>query len=322
MLSNDSRIGDHELLLAAFVASGGALLTEASQRFSRHATPLDFSGDSSALGLTRGTDDYSNALAELEVQGFTLLPWLLPHALTSELESLLHSSSGVFVGDLIPKPQGRLAPLTSEDLVTPRAEKFSIDPSQLVESKIIRDLALDPGLLSLAQDYLNAPPKLDILSSWFSFPVGRSSDAAATEFHFDLDRTKWLKVFFFLSDVDTETGAHIFVPTTHKDGGIPRHVLDRGYARVDDEDVERFFPRSQWASIGGPRGTILLEDTRGLHKGQPLVRGYRLLLQFQYSQNLFGSPSSLSRFSRSALPLCENLTSDVLDGVLEAFLKD
>ena len=36
-------------------------------------------------------------------------------------------------------------------------------------------------------------------------------------------------------------------------------------------------------------GTMLLEDTLGLHKGQKLSEGNRLVLQVQYSSNLFGS---------------------------------
>ena len=37
-----------------------------------------------------------------------------------------------------------------------------------------------------------------------------------------------------------------------------------------------------------PAGSILLEDTRGLHKGISLQRDHRLMLQFEYAQTLFG----------------------------------
>lgn len=322
MLSGSTEAGDHELLLAAFTASGGSLLTRASERFSKNSISVDCFNQVSAVGLTRGTNHYDIALAELDNQGFTILPWLLPENVTNDLVRFLHSSSGTFVGDAMPRSEGRPKPLTAGDLKSPMAEKYSIDSVELLQCKSILDLCLDPGLLAFAQDYLQAIPRLDIISAWFSFPVGRSSDAAATQFHYDLDRTKWLKVFFFLSDVSTETGAHVFIPTTHRDGGIPRQLRDRGYTRIPDTDVESHFPKSDWAFIGGPPGTILIEDTRGLHKGQPLMKGHRLLLQFQFSQNLFGTPSHLSRIPKSAIPPCSGLAPEIRDIVLEALRED
>ena len=118
-------------------------------------------------------------------------------------------------------------------------------------------------------------------------------------FHFDLDRVRWLKVFYYLNDVHSANGAHMFVPGTHRDGAIPRELLSQGYTRLSDGEVSKYFPPDTWKSIEGPMGTILFEDTRGLHKGIPVVEGHRLVLQFQYSIDLFGAPSSLAGHSKS-----------------------
>ena len=56
-----------------------------------------------------------------------------------------------------------------------------------------------------------------------------------------------------------------------------------------------FHPRSEWKTMEGRRGMILLEDTRGLHKGLPLVRDHRLMLQFEYAQSMFGHPAALGQ---------------------------
>jgi len=37
-----------------------------------------------------------------------------------------------------------------------------------------------------------------------------------------------------------------------------------------------------------PRGTVIAEDTRGLHKGRHVEEGDRLMLQLQFSNVLFG----------------------------------
>jgi hypothetical protein len=41
--------------------------------------------------------------------------------------------------------------------------------------------------------------------------------------------------------------------------------------------------------VTGPRGTILAEDTRGLHKGKPVAKGDRLVLEFEFSSSMFGA---------------------------------
>jgi hypothetical protein len=85
-----------------------------------------------------------------------------------------------------------------------------------------------------------------------------------------------------------ETGAHLYIPGTHRDGGISPDLLAKGYARLEDDEVAAHYPRDTWKSMEAPAGSILLEDTRGLHKGISLQRDHRLMLQFEYAQTLFG----------------------------------
>jgi hypothetical protein len=42
-------------------------------------------------------------------------------------------------------------------------------------------------------------------------------------------------------------------------------------------------------TFAAPRGTIIVEDTRGLHKGNPVSGNSRLILQLQFSNSLFGA---------------------------------
>jgi hypothetical protein len=180
------------------------------------------------------------------------------------------------------------------NLEAPLAEKYAVTTNALVQSNLVRSLLLDQGLLRIAQAYLGSAPIIDIITAWYSFPSDAPSHEAAQLFHFDLDRIRWLKVFFLLTDQDLETGAHIYVPGTQRDGGIDSRLLSRGYARLQDDEVNEFHPRSTWKTMEGNAGVILLEDTRGLHKGTNLVRDHRLMLQFEYTQSLFGHAPHLA----------------------------
>ena len=281
--------GDHELLLAAFLGSGGAALTRASELSAARAGLYGFDDQSSSIGLQPSTPDYDAALSELRTQGYTVLPWRLDEDRSARLTEHLSSPELTLVSE-DPSLDGRSARISFD---SPLAEKYDVTVPDILSSHDAVELMLDRGILRLAQDYLGSVPKVDICASWFSFPVNRASARAATMFHFDLDRTRWLKVFFFLTDVTPTTGAHVFIPGTQRDSAIPVYLRKRGYARMTDGDVRSAYPEDTWTSIGGPRGTILLEDTRGIHKGLPVLEGHRLVLQFQYSQDLFGGAPSV-----------------------------
>lgn len=281
--------GDHEVLLAAFLSSGGAALACATQASASRSGCYLFDDQSSSIGLQRGGQEYDRAMMALRTEGYAILPWRLSDERVQALSQHLQTPTLTLRSD-DPSVNGLREHVSFDN---PRAEKYDVPVSSILASSDATELMLDRGILQFAQDYLGSIPRIDICAAWFSFPMHRASNEAATTFHFDLDRTRWLKVFFFLTDVTPTSGAHVFIPRTHRDGAIPLRLRKRGYARMDDDDVRAFFPEETWAIIGGRRGTILIEDTRGIHKGLPVMEGHRLVLQFQYSQNLFGSKPSV-----------------------------
>ena len=86
-----------------------------------------------------------------------------------------------------------------------------------------------------------------------------------------------------------EAGPHCFVAGTHRSGSIPQKFLSQGYARLSDTDVNASFAAAVVLEFGGARGTIIVEDTRGLHKGKPVRRGDRLMFELEFSNSLFGA---------------------------------
>ena len=295
------KTGDGEALNEAFLKSAGRWLTEASRKMQTTAPTYDFSNAKDVLGLWKQPGSMDKALADLNQQGFALLDTSLSPDVVRQLSDFCAAAPCTLTSD-------RGTTLAADETVTvdfdaPLAEKYAVTTGALVGDDLVRRMMLDRGLLEVAQRYIGTAPIIDIVTAWYSFPSASPSHEAAQLFHFDLDRVRWLKAFFLLTDQTVETGAHVYIPGTHRDGGIDDQLLAKGYVRLEDDDVERFYPRQTWKSMEAPAGSILLEDTRGLHKGTSLRKDYRLMLQFEYAQSLFGHVPHLAT---AELPLVED----------------
>ena len=281
-----AREGDGQILNSAFARSGGRWLTEASQELRQKYPSYEFSDAHDDLGLWKVPGSLETTLATLNAQGYAILETKLSPERVKELSDAFAGAPCTLTSD---KPTG-LQPgeTVAVDFENPLAEKYAVETGSLIANATVRNMLLDKGLLEIAQRYIGSAPMVDIVTAWFSFPSDAPSHQAAQLFHFDLDRIKWLKVFFLLTDQTIETGAHLYVPGTHRDGGIDEKILSKGYVRLSDDEVAARYPKDTWVSMEAPAGTILLEDTRGLHKGISVQRDHRLMLQFEYTQCLFG----------------------------------
>lgn len=173
-----------------------------------------------------------------------------------------------------------------QNIISPR---YQFKNTQLINNPLIQDLSFDQSLLRIANEFLQTKPILDIISMWWSVPFSKEAeDRAAQKYHFDMDRFKFMKFFFYLTDVDTNTGPHCYVKGSSKN--IPKEVLiDR---RIEDSEISNSYPPEDIVELTAPKGSIIAVDTRGFHKGKSLITGKRLLLQLQFSNSLFGSPLS------------------------------
>jgi len=174
------------------------------------------------------------------------------------------------------------------DRSNPLSVRFDYSPSTVLKCREIQEVLTNPKVLSLAQEYLGSEPILDFVAMWWHTKSNEADKKAAQMFHFDMDRLRWVKFFFYITDVSPENGPHVFIESTHKDYGIPFSLRKKGYARLSDEDVERVISRDHWVEFAGKAGTMIAEDTRGLHKGAHVKSGDRLLFQFQFTTTLYG----------------------------------
>ena len=245
--------------------------------------PYPISIREGALGRYRASEVEVIA-ATLKRDGVFIFPDPLPSALVEALIRYGHT------GPCFAKNDEGKAREAGRYPGMPMAQQYDFLERDLIEVPEVQTLVADPVLFAVSQAYLGAKPIMDAISMWWSTTFSKvASSEAAQLYHFDLDRIQWLKWFIYLSDVDTDTGPHCFIRGSHRSGRKPGELLQRGYQRIPDSDLERFFPKEDFLEITGKKGTVFVEDTSGFHKGKLPTKGPRLVLELEFTNSLFGT---------------------------------
>lgn len=149
----------------------------------------------------------------------------------------------------------------------------------------IAALIRNPWLNDIAARYLRARPELIDVRLWWTFPAtGASrnelSRVALDTFHFDLADWQQLKFFFYITDVDAESGPHVYARGSH----VGRPLADQlkpFYSRPWDMVAALRGPDAIEV-ITGSAGTGFVEDPFGYHTGSGVQRGRRLILELSF----------------------------------------
>jgi len=149
-------------------------------------------------------------------------------------------------------------------------------------SNSISSFLLSKKFLTLAKSYLFTE-EITVSSSYFiSFPNSKLEEkdkiSNAQYFHWDNDFTKFLKLYIYLSDVDENSGPHIYVPGTHKNK-LFKHQLQRPYS---DRDVYNSYPIIK--PFLGDIGSSFFVDSYGLHKANVPKTKNRIMLNVHYGK--------------------------------------
>tara|TARA_B100001093_G_scaffold519066_1_gene606275 strand:- start:6246 stop:7256 length:1011 start_codon:yes stop_codon:yes gene_type:complete len=221
---------------------------------------------------------------KLEKNGYVVFENILNDIDINNLISELKKKEGFYLSD-----NKGLSIKQKLDFNDPKAVMFYYSSQDIIDTDSFHKILFDPSLIKFSQDYLKSYPVIDNISAWWSFPAATPEKNAAQWWHFDLERPKWLKFFFFLTDCTIETGAHCFIKGSQKNNGVKWSLRKKGYTRLSDQEIEKNYKKDQIISVTAKRGSLLVEDTRGLHKGLNLTRDHRLLIQVQYASSTFGA---------------------------------
>jgi hypothetical protein len=170
--------------------------------------------------------------------------------------------------------------------------RYDLGSKKTLEQELFQQYIADPFFIELATDYLGKPPVLDPVELWWSVPFGKKDDTFALKYHFDMDSLKWFKVFINFEDIKITNGPHSYIKGSHLPGIQSKKIRSKFYSRIDDEDVYENYGKENEVIFTVPKGSILIEDTKGMHKGYYVEEHRRLLLSFQYSNVIFSKPNS------------------------------
>jgi len=213
----------------------------------------------------------ASSVAMLRRRGWDILPWRVPADDLAELRNFAFTTPAYALD-----PDERI-PVTEASM--PQAKgRYMWRQSDLIRVSAVQKLVADGALHRIAQDYLGCRPILTSITLWVD-PVSKET-VDAHSYHYDNDGPSFLKFFIYLNDIDTESGAHAFIQGTHGHHKPAQFGRSGIYAR---DKLLNFYGAENEIVFKGPAGMILAEDTAGFHKGTTPSKGYRLLLQLQFT---------------------------------------
>lgn len=224
----------------------------------------------------------STMVGKMQHDGYFIFDAVLPQHIVDEIYNYALKEPVSYLNVVTGKYGDEKVVFDPQSAISPR---YEFSGESIVKSSALQSLIFDQTLLAFAQKYLGVKPILDLVAFWWSAPFnGEGKSAAAQMYHFDMDRIKFLKFFFYITDVDTDTGPHCYVKGSHK--FLPSSLSRDG--RFTDGEIEAVYGKENMIEICGKRGTIMAVDTRGFHKGKELSKDNRLLFQIEFANSMFG----------------------------------
>lgn len=167
--------------------------------------------------------------------------------------------------------------------------ELHIIPVPLATGRVVRggnfktktQLRPDGGerFLPYAEAYYGHAPKsvsAELVTSW---PT-EGAPFGSQLWHRDTENgPNCLRAMVYLTDVTMQNGPFCFVPGSHQGGRLDPKVCDR----FPDWGFEEIIPKEHWETYEGPRGSVILFDTMGYHRGLPNVSSRREALVFTYN---------------------------------------
>lgn len=140
----------------------------------------------------------------------------------------------------------------------------------LALSETYRQVWLDPFILGIVSHYLGLVPTLAEAYVRRNFPAPHRT--MNHYWHRDLNSMHLLKMFVFISDCGIDNGPHEFLRKTHR-----RDDVLNGKRYFSDAEVDALYPEgsADRAVSVVKAGTVILEDTHGLHRAKLPCAGFR-----------------------------------------------
>jgi hypothetical protein len=148
----------------------------------------------------------------------------------------------------------------------------------------IKQITQDSHILDIAAKYLGYQPVLIGNRLFWSFATRATSAErmpfAQVFFHYDMYDYRALNFFFYLTNVDLNSGAHLCVRGTHRKKKI-FHKLSL-FLRKKDEEIFEGYGKENVVRLCGGAGFGFIEDPYCFHRAMPPTQCDRLMLMITF----------------------------------------
>jgi hypothetical protein len=223
----------------------------------------------------RLSDSQQGALEALRDDGIVALPFErliddegLWQALASDMQQWVERAKSRVRIDLD-------APKAKEDFLIRRYRPgkgdgaTTVEEARLATSSPWLRFALDSGVLDVVNTYRGQATKLVDHDQWYTVPFAGDHDRVSSQqWHRDPEDRHVVKVFVYFSDVDLGGGPFQYVRGS-AEGGRYGDLWPWGEAEwyPPQEEFEAKIPAAEHLTVTGPRGTVIICDTSGFHRG-------------------------------------------------------
>jgi hypothetical protein len=241
--------------------------------------PASDSGGTNALSAFTGID-VSSFVAALERDGFGVGLQLPAHYIQAILRFV---DKGYCYGDADARMGFRYRDKVRAEQKAGRvfSQATYFFPDELRPT--LENLAADPLLTDIASRYMQAPAALTGYRLWWTFAASEAEyNASLTTsfFHYDKDDYAGLRLFFYLTEVDSDHGPHVVVRGSHKNKKLTQ-LFSLG--QRSDAEIVGHYGIKQFETIYGKPGTGFAEDPFCFHKATRPRSGDRLVLEVKYA---------------------------------------
>ena len=156
-------------------------------------------------------------------------------------------------------------------------------PNLQADLELIQTLGEDPKLQMIAAKYFGRAAQLSDSRLWWNFASEAEvfdTTKTASFFHYEKDDFNCLRLFFYLTDVNEQSGPHICVRGSHKNKGLKQlfSLQERG-----DEEIINYYGAENLITLTGPAGSGFMEDSFCFHRASRPTAQDRLILALTFT---------------------------------------
>lgn len=162
----------------------------------------------------------------------------------------------------------------------------TVHPIRSWESVLLQK-GLDTQLGNIASVYFKEHALLRYADYWISMPVSAEERNYSQNWHRDPEDQRILKVFVYLNDVTEKNGAFEYVKGSHLDG--PYNTIfpyDEEHPNnyPEETSLRNLIPHDAFSVNEGLKGTVIICDTHGFHRGGYCKTGDRWMMTYMYNR--------------------------------------